>query len=745
MIDKWILKDIELSIKNRKCVVILDTKIQIEFVLPLLESKGYILFKTDSSLVEQWQTEKEELFLRHKAETEHQDDNVIFYVNREKNKLSFLFDYCFTHGCLDLSNPVEWLKNKLFENTGLQIQMDNSLLLTAAKQSIGKDIAWWKKILQNLEELVNLENELIPFLDDPEPYLNSKDNDIRRLFEEKLFELLGQPYISKPPKTLADEVVKKILDGLVNNNISSAMLQLYYRWADSETYSPSLLNYVTNYKLNKSYDPWKAHPDHCFQEIDLKALKLFSENLRDDFYISDKINQINRRLKHSKAKRFVPSWWQDIVILINYNSNSLITCNTFSKVVEFYEKNFSKVDRAIRNLYVAFLHEKAVIRPLQEYYEILNHDLLQKWFEYIHEYKSDQAGYLINLLKKTKPRVAVIVGDGVRYEIADYVASSLEKKFYVEKEIMLAEMPSETENNMSVLYAGKNNVLPIHKDREKVLTNITDKQISYINIEAISYGEIADYLVITYKDIDSSGEKLQLGALKLFEEFEQVLTEKITQLLNSGYLEVYLVTDHGFVLTGLLDESDKIIPDASGKKEVHERFIRTVDKQNNSNWIEFDAQYGDYKYVYSAKSHRPFKSKGVYGFSHGGFTPQEIIIPKFLFKKKESSTASLLINISNKSELSDVTGEIFGIKLIATAQEHDLFAVKRKVKISIYADNVNFSNSSIINMEPDHTETVEFSFNGEMEVNAVLLDAETQEQLDVVTIKKSNVRDLGGL
>lgn len=34
-----------------------------------------------------------------------------------------------------------------------------------------------------------------------------------------------------------------------------------------------------------------------------------------------------------------------------------------------------------------------------------------------------------------------------------------------------------------------------------------------------------------------------------------------------GYHQVHLVTDHGFVLTGILDEADKIDPITAGKKK----------------------------------------------------------------------------------------------------------------------------------------------------------------------------------
>ena len=745
MIDKWFLEDIEQLIKKRKRVVILDPQAQCSFLLPLLESHGYTLIKTDRNLTKQWQMVKEELFLRYNAETQHKSDNVVFYASREQDKLSFLFDYCFTHGCLDLSNPAEWLKKKLFIHTGLQVQMDNTLLLTAGKMGVGKDIAWWKKKLQNLEDLVSLEDGLIPFLDNPENYLNGLDADIRRLFEAKLFELLNQPYMTKPTKTLAEEVVKKLLDGLAYNNISADLLQIYYSWADSERYSPSLLHYITNYKLDKTIDPWVAHSDHCFTVLDHKALQQVTEYLRDKSYVSEKLKKIKIRSNDTKVKRFVPEWWQDFIILMEFDSQSLATCTSFSQVVGFYTKHFARVDRAIRKLYTSFLQEEAIIRPLQEYYESLNYELLQKWFEYGHEYKSNQQGHLPGLFKKAQLGIAVIVGDGIRFEIADYIATALANKFDVDKQIMLADLPSETEHNMSALYAGNNEVIAMQKDREKMLSKVSNKTIRYMDLEAVSYGEKADYLVLSYKDIDSAGEKMQQGALKLFDELEQVLQDKIAQLLNMGFKEVHLLTDHGFVLTGLLDEADKIAANVSGKKEVHERFIRTKDKPNNADWVVVAQPYGEYNYLCMAKSHRPFKSKGVYGFAHGGFTPQEIIIPRFIFRKDTFASHSLKVAIINKTELADVAGEVFGIKLQAEESAHDLFALSRKVHLLLYTDNIKYCHSNIISMEPGKHETVEFAFNGNTTLKAVLLDAETQEQLDIVIIKKSDVRDLGGL
>ncbi len=744
MIDKWFLEDVKNQIERRKRVVVVDPQEQCGFLLPLLEQNGYTVYKTDESLVEQWQAVKEELFIRYKAESEHEDDQVVFYVNRESDKLSFLFDYCFTHGCVNLSDFEDWLKKKLFSNTGLQVQMDNALLLTAGKLSMGKDINWWKKVVQNLEELICLEDQLLPFLYDPEGYLSQFDGDVRKLFEEKVFVLLGQPYINKPLKTLANEVVKKLFEGLVNNRVDDLLMQVYYRWVDSDTYYPSLKDYINSYKIDNAVDPWAAHPDHCFKDIDRKALKEVILHLQEKSYLKDKLRIIKKRIGSLKAKRFIPSWWQSFVTLVEFDNNALAGCDSLEKVIKYYTECFSHVDRAIRQLYAAFLQEGAIIRPLQEFYESLNYELLYKWYGYNDVYKSDQESYLVHVFKKAKPKTAIIVGDGIRYEIANQVATVLGKSFKVDKQVMLAGVPSETEHNMSALYLEGNEVLPIHKDREKRLVELTGKPISFIHLEALSYGVNSDYLVLTYKDIDDLGETLQQRAIKLFDEFENVLVDRIAQLLNMGYKEVHLVTDHGFVLTGLLDEADKITPNAIGKKEVHERFIRTVDKQHIASWVEFEKQHDEYRYVYVAESHRPFKSRGVYGYAHGGFTPQEVIVPKFIFRKQKTTVTGLEVSIINKDELTDVAGEIFAIKLQASPM-HTILAVDRKVQLLLYSEKVNCATSNIITMEPEKTQVIEFSFNGKTALQAVLVDAETKEQLDIVTIIKSNVRDLGGL
>ncbi len=107
MTEQWLLSEINKLIQNRKRVVLLDPIGRCNFVLSILKEKEINIVQTDSSLQERWKQEKEELLLRHQAETVFKDKPVVFYVTRPQEKLSFLFDYCFTHRCLDLSHPQD--------------------------------------------------------------------------------------------------------------------------------------------------------------------------------------------------------------------------------------------------------------------------------------------------------------------------------------------------------------------------------------------------------------------------------------------------------------------------------------------------------------------------------------------------------------------------------------------------------------------------------------------------------------
>ncbi len=114
--------------------------------------------------------------------------------------------------------------------------------------------------------------------------------------------------------------------------------------------------------------------------------------------------------------------------------------------------------------------------------------------------------------------------------------------------------------------------------------------------------------------------------------------------------------------------------------------------------ISIPEPYGEYKYVNFAKSFRPFCSTGKYGYSHGGFTPQEVVIPNFVFTYE--STNQLEITITNRSDLHDVAGGIVSIKISSANEAIDVMSAQRRVRIILYVGNNVVDKSSILTFSP---------------------------------------------
>ncbi|MFQ5544246.1 MAG: PglZ domain-containing protein, partial [Nitrospiria bacterium] len=242
-------------------------------------------------------------------------------------------------------------------------------------------------------------------------------------------------------------------------------------------------------------------------------------------------------------------------------------------------------------------------------------------------------------------------------------------------------------------------------------------------------------------------EKLQQKALKYFPETIDFFAEKISLLLTSGYAKVYLITDHGFVLTGLLSEADKISVFPKGDFDKAERYIRTESKQTDlpTGLIEAEKNYKQFGYLYFAKNINPFKTPGLYGFSHGGISPQELVTPYFCWERSGGSAASLSVAIENKGDLKDITGELFSIKIQADKGAGDLFSMERKVYLVFFANKTQVNKSDVFTTQRNEQIIKEYTFDGHPEIEVHLLDAATKRQLDRAVVKQNKDRDLGGL
>jgi hypothetical protein len=461
--------------------------------------------------------------------------------------------------------------------------------------------------------------------------------------------------------------------------------------------------------------------------------------------------KINQRIANKATIHLGITFWKNIKTLLEFDEKNINQIASHQECISFYTNHFYKLDKAIRELYTEFLDRKNLIQPIQIYYKNYAVIYLDKWFKYIDDYKSNQTGTIQEIINNNPSKTAIVVGDGVSFEFAKDIIEKVSKEYTLcnKQQFMFAGLPSETENNMSQLYIDTGKVVAKKQDREAYILNQNkDKSIGFIDLEMVN--ETTDeehYLICSYKDPDKLGETYQQKALKYFDQVATIFASKIEQLFKNGYQNVYLVTDHGFVLTGVLENADKIEVNFKGNVNKSERFIRTAERQNidNNLLIEKEIQYADFQYCYFAKRLGPFKTPGVYGFSHGGLSPQETIIPFLKWTNESNGNKQLQVIVTNKKDLTDVTGDLFSIILKASASESSLFSTERKVILLFFAKNTKVNESDIITLNKDYEIKKEFRFGSNSELEVKIIDAITKEQLDKVLVKQNKARDLGGL
>ena len=468
---------------------------------------------------------------------------------------------------------------------------------------------------------------------------------------------------------------------------------------------------------------------------------MLSEAMKFHRDTSDIVAFVKQRTKSKKAKAFKPGWLESVLLLSTFAVKGLNRINSYEEMATYYMQTFTKLDTAMRKIFVAWLNDQETLRPLQEHYTILNNELLTRWYGLNGNYAPTQKDIVANAFSDGK-RTAVIVCDGLRLEIAELIVNGIsDKNVKIKKNTAFAVLPSVTENGMSALFGCSEPTMNA-QTRFNTLKSVCN-DVVIMQLDMLNEGTTAQQLILLYGDIDQVGEKKQLNGLKDINNYEQELREKIMMLFRLGYNKIVLTTDHGFVITGILDEADKEPRPAGILQKIDERYVLTEDPLQDTNLIERKGRYFDSYFQYYAKTDKPFVTKGAYGYAHGGFTPQECVIPAYELTT-ESTDIVLGVVISNKKDLESVTGNYFTVKLQAEGVESDLFRSERKIKLLLYAGSTLVSGNVIYSMKPGENIHVEFEMAQGID-KVVLVDKDTSAQIDSCAIKKSQSRDLDDL
>jgi PglZ domain. len=723
MFNHWLISDIEEAARKSDRIVISDAKQFLTFVVK--ELKDYAIITLNSP--------EEEMNARLQAMTAHHNSKVIFLCFFPKKDIHQLIEFSGVGGYIDLDNPDRYIRTKLYKEGLGNVTLTEPKLLLAAKLSIGKDFTWWKGIVNETIEPLNLNEHLALLISDPKQYEIYHDEDVYSVLRDDLFRIMGKPTTPVDAPTLLRELANTILDGLANNSINSDLLDIYDMWSKDTELIPVLRSMIDKWSMPPAATPITAHNDHPFAEIDRRLLIIIGEKLRNNATTVDLTETIRHRISSRRASEFKAKWLSDLLTLLEFDTTELFRYDTLAKITEYYRTKFSMLDAAMRHLYVAWLAEPQLLRPLQELYESHLKSLLGIWFAVVDDkYKPSQFGLIVRALGSHK-KVAILICDGLRLEIAETIVSRVPKDVVIKRDVRNAKLPSVTENGMSALFGIDEAVNSTSARFDNLRQVIPGVEI--INYVDLGNGISADRLVIMFGDIDQVGEHKGLAGLRDIDNYENELAYAIGRLHRLGYNDVFITADHGFVITGLLDEASKV-PAPNGV-DVKERFFLTDEIISQSNFIRREDNFPGSRYQYYAKTDRPFRTRGAYGYAHGGFTPQECLIPLYCFSTSSTSDSVEAI-IANKDSLSSVTGQFFTVKLKGNEA-----AIGSRLKVCLYS-NGSLAATAIVKIDESENGSAEFeSIDGILSV--IVQDPVSGIQLDNAPVKKSTSRDLDDL
>jgi len=257
-------------------------------------------------------------------------------------------------------------------------------------------------------------------------------------------------------------------------------------------------------------------------------------------------------------------------------------------------------------------------------------------------------------------RLAVIISDALRYEIASELNEQLQKLSNVETNLtdMIGVIPSYTQLGMAALLPHQNielcadgSVLVDNQpssgidNRAKILSKAHQEKATAVKFTDIHNKNRQDLrellgqfplLYIYHNQIDQIGDKRETEG-NVFGAVEESMLELITlikRLLQSGTNHVIITSDHGFLYQDReLDESDFIGEDVrdEGVTYRNRRFILGKNLNETPSVKKYLPEQigfqGDVEILIPKSINRMRLSGAGSRFVHGGSTLQEIIIP----------------------------------------------------------------------------------------------------------------------
>lgn len=357
-------------------------------------------------------------------------------------------------------------------------------------------------------------------------------------------------------------------------------------------------------------------------------------------------------------------------------SHITLKLNSADEYVTVYTTNFYEIDQLYRHAvgyyYMTsptselFESVQSTKQTLDEYYAKLINRLNLEWTRCLKDTNGfstlqvkRQQDFYDRQIKPIEKKVAVIVSDALRYEVAQELMEKLaESRHTAEIEPAIAMLPTETKYCKPSLLPHQTLQLYGEKDIQnmavdnKILGTIEERNNHIASYKegaiCVRYEDVAKYIqkenretfkhqlvYIFHDDIDRSGhDDSAQNITAACETAIANLSKLITTILATyNVTEVYVTADHGFLFNDMaFADKDKQIVDEN-VLERKSRYYLTYDGTYKQGIVKFplnEVSGMNARNIYVAVpegTNRLAAPSGGYMFAHGGASLQEMIIP----------------------------------------------------------------------------------------------------------------------
>ncbi|MCD4820921.1 MAG: BREX-1 system phosphatase PglZ type A [Methanococcoides sp.] len=412
----------------------------------------------------------------------------------------------------------------------------------------------------------------------------------------------------------------------------------------------------------------------------------------------------------------------------NYTERYYLMDHYYRKFYYHYDKDKQKESlKTTRESIEKLYNNRLLDKLLTRWSELISNEMDSRWnIELIDRQDEFYKLYIKNIIgRNDKDKIAVIISDAMRYEVAAELQEVLNKdtRGTVELKYMTGSIPSYTKLGMASLlphqkleYNNKN----VFADgistegianRGKILEKMTPDSIAinYEDLMNIKRDEAREKfkgirLFYIYHDkIDARGDH-SASEHDVFDAAEDTISDVkkiIEKLTNFRILDNLIVTtDHGFIYKrDELESVDKVETNGFDKEKMiasSKRFILSEENIDLMNVHKFNMDYvinsetGNEMFAYVPQADLRFTMQGPNkNFVHGGAAPQEIVIP--LIKYKYNQTADLdrkgikhgKVGVTITNPNRKITSSPFSINILQTDKVTEKL-LPRRFKVALW-------------------------------------------------------------